>query len=151
LIKYFVKQLYLKTKDPPGNSSGSFYVVAPPGNYTIYAKKLAQVVYSGISEFGDFLVLNNTVLNLNGNINGNIIINTQNPTPSPTIAPTNPSPAPTQTPTSQTSTPTPTSTPTVPELNWLAIIPLLLSVFAIAVVMRRRKNQVNKPEQIMKL
>ena len=60
---------------------GSFYVVAPPGNHTIYAKKMAQVVYSGKSIFGDYEVLNNTVLNLNGNVIGNIIINFPNSTP----------------------------------------------------------------------
>jgi hypothetical protein len=32
-----------------------------------------------------------------------------------------------------------TPTPTVPELSWLAIVPLLLSVFAIAVLVRQRK------------
>ncbi|MGD6851399.1 MAG: hypothetical protein ACQCN6_04980 [Candidatus Bathyarchaeia archaeon] len=33
--------------------------------------------------------------------------------------------------------------PTVPELPWLAIVPLLLSVFAVAMVLRHRKLQAN--------
>lgn len=36
--------------------------------------------------------------------------------------------------------PTPNSTSTVPELSWLVIVPLLLSVFAVAVAVRRRKT-----------
>jgi hypothetical protein len=35
---------------------------------------------------------------------------------------------------------TPTPTPTVPELSWLVIVPLLLSVFSVAVIFRRRKT-----------
>lgn len=47
--------------------------------------------------------------------------------------------SPNQTPNSTLST-SPTPTPTVPELSWLAIVPLLLSVFTAAVVFRHRKN-----------
>ena len=36
-------------------------------------------------------------------------------------------------------TATTTSTPSVPELTWLVIVPLLLSVFSIAVILRHRK------------
>ncbi len=39
---------------------------------------------------------------------------------------------------------TATSTPAVPELSWLLIVPLLLSVFSVAVIVRHRKNQVKK-------
>lgn len=44
------------------------------------------------------------------------------------------------------STPTATSSPTpsIPELSWLAIIPLLLSMFSVAVILRHRKP-VKKP------
>jgi len=43
--------------------------------------------------------------------------------------------------TSSTSpTPSPTPTPSVPELSWLAIVPLLLSLISVAVVMRHRKT-----------
>jgi len=42
------------------------------------------------------------------------------------------------------ATPTPTSTPTIPEFPWLIIVPLLLSVFAIAEIFRHRKTQVQK-------
>lgn len=38
--------------------------------------------------------------------------------------------------TSKTTTPA----PTVPEMSWLVIVPLLLSVFSVAVVFRHRKN-----------
>jgi hypothetical protein len=34
----------------------------------------------------------------------------------------------------------PTASPTVPEWSWLAIVPLLLSMFAVAVVVRHRKT-----------
>ena len=34
----------------------------------------------------------------------------------------------------------PTSTPTVPEFSWLVIVPLLLTVFSVAVVLRHRKT-----------
>jgi hypothetical protein len=34
----------------------------------------------------------------------------------------------------------PTPTPTVPELYWLIIVPLLLSLFAVAVIIKRRKK-----------
>jgi hypothetical protein len=37
--------------------------------------------------------------------------------------------------------PTPTLTPTVPELSWLAIIPLMVSILFIAITVRHRKNQ----------
>jgi hypothetical protein len=35
----------------------------------------------------------------------------------------------------------PTATPAVPELSWPVIVPLLLSVFSVAVVLRHRKNR----------
>jgi hypothetical protein len=38
-----------------------------------------------------------------------------------------------------TLTATPTSTLAAPELSWLAIVPLLLSVFSVAVIVRHRK------------
>jgi hypothetical protein len=41
--------------------------------------------------------------------------------------------------TSSTS-PTPNPTPTVPELSWLAIVPLLLFVLAVAVIVRHQKT-----------
>ncbi len=47
-----------------------------------------------------------------------------------------------QAPTTPTSTPTTTPSPSptsIPELSWLVILPLLLSVFAVAVVLRHRK------------
>jgi hypothetical protein len=44
-----------------------------------------------------------------------------------------------ETSTSTSQTPNPTPTPTIPELSWLALLPLLLSVFAIAVIVRHRK------------
>lgn len=36
--------------------------------------------------------------------------------------------------------PTPASTPAVPELSWLVIVPLLLSLFAVVLVLRYRKT-----------
>ncbi len=41
---------------------------------------------------------------------------------------------------SQTSTLPPTPTPSVPELSWLIILPLLLSLFTVAVILRHRKT-----------
>jgi len=38
------------------------------------------------------------------------------------------------------STTGPSPSPTIPELSWLAIVPLLLSVFALAVLVRYRKT-----------
>ena len=38
-------------------------------------------------------------------------------------------------------TQTPVLTPTVPELSWLVIVPLLLSVFSVAVMIRHRKQK----------
>ncbi len=38
-------------------------------------------------------------------------------------------------------TPTLVPTPTVPELSWLVIVPLLLSLFSVAVIFRHRKTQ----------
>ncbi len=40
----------------------------------------------------------------------------------------------------ESNNPTPTLSPTVPELSWLAIVPLLLLVFAVAVVISHRKT-----------
>ena len=54
-----------------------------------------------------------------------------------TVAQTTPAPTPTSTP---SPTPTPTPTATVPELSWLVIVPLLLSVFSVAVIIRQRKT-----------
>ncbi|MGA2387002.1 MAG: hypothetical protein ABSG33_10775 [Candidatus Bathyarchaeia archaeon] len=49
------------------------------------------------------------------------------------------SPTPTATPTSVT-----TSSPAVPELSWLVIVPLLLSLFSVAVIVRHRKMSCRK-------
>ena len=40
-----------------------------------------------------------------------------------------------------TTTASPSPTPTVPELSWWVIVPLLLSVFSVAVIVRHRKNR----------
>ncbi len=40
----------------------------------------------------------------------------------------------------ESPTPTPTSTSAVPELSWLAVVPLLLFVFSVALVLRHRKT-----------
>jgi hypothetical protein len=39
-----------------------------------------------------------------------------------------------------TPSPAPTLSPTVPEFSWLAIVPLLLSLFPVAVILRYRKT-----------
>ncbi len=60
------------------------------------------------------------------------------PTPPPSLIPSptsNPSPTPTPTPIQ-----TPSPTPAVPELSWLAVLPLLLSIFSV-VVLRHRKTK----------
>src|SRR5665647_161294 len=54
-----------------------------------------------------------------------------------TVAPSPPAP---------TVTPTPTPTPTVPEFSWLVIVPLLPSLFFVAVILRHRRTiSQNKP------
>jgi hypothetical protein len=55
------------------------------------------------------------------------------PTPTQSLSP---SPNPTFSP---TPTPTSTITPSVPELTWFAIVPLLLSMFTVALIVRYRK------------
>ena len=60
------------------------------------------------------------------------------PTQTITIGETSASTSPTPTPTSLQN---PTSTPTVPELSWLVIVPLLLSLFSVVVILRHRKNR----------
>jgi len=60
--------------------------------------------------------------------------------PAPTSTPTpsaSPTPAPSQNAPTQSIT---ISTPTVPELSWLVIVPLFLSVFSVAVIVRHRKT-----------
>lgn len=52
--------------------------------------------------------------------------------PSVTVSPTS------------TSSPTPISTPFVPELSWLITVPLFLSVFPVAVIVRRQRISVKK-------
>lgn len=42
------------------------------------------------------------------------------------------------------NSPTPSPSPTVPEISWLVVVPLLLSVFAVAVVVRYRKTAKSK-------
>ncbi len=60
--------------------------------------------------------------------------------PTPTATPTQPTTNPTATTQQPTNNPTatisPTPSPTVPELSWLVIVPLLLSVFCTAVMFR---------------
>jgi hypothetical protein len=67
--------------------------------------------------------------------------NTQTITLADGSVPTSASPNPTP-----TSTQNPTPTPTVPELSWLVVVPLIVGVFAIAVILRHRKTiSQNKP------
>jgi hypothetical protein len=58
-------------------------------------------------------------------------VHNANPTPTPTLVPTS------------TATTPPTTTSTVPELSWLTILPLLTSLFAVAIFLKNR--QVKKP------
>ena len=41
----------------------------------------------------------------------------------------------------ETASSSPTPSPTVPELSWLVILPLLISLFSVAVVLRHEKNR----------
>lgn len=69
---------------------------------------------------------------------------TPNPSPTPTPAISG-SPNPTSLSTSTpilTPSPTPTSTHAVPELSWLVIVPLLLTMFAVAVIFWHRKTAI---------
>jgi hypothetical protein len=43
-------------------------------------------------------------------------------------------------PASNNSSPSPTGAPTVPEFYWLAIIPLMVTMFSIALLIRHRKT-----------
>jgi hypothetical protein len=51
-------------------------------------------------------------------------VHSNSPSPTPSLNPT----------------PNPTPTPTVPELSWLVIVPLLLSLFSVALIVRHRKT-----------
>lgn len=70
---------------------------------------------------------------------------TSNPTANPTQQPTStPTATPTQqTPSTSTST-APSPSPPIPELSWLAIIPLMLSLLSLALILRHRK-QIKNP------
>jgi hypothetical protein len=59
------------------------------------------------------------------------------PTPTPTTITSDPSASPTP---SAIATLPSSPTPTAPELSWLALLPLLLSVFSVALVLRHRKQ-----------
>ena len=51
------------------------------------------------------------------------------------------SPTPTISPSAATPSPTPNFTSPIPEFSWLVILPLLLSVFSVAVIVGHRKNR----------
>ena len=60
-------------------------------------------------------------------------VNNESVSPSPSSSSTSPAPA-------SSTIPTPTSTPTVPELSWLAILPSLMSAFAVVVIIKHQKT-----------
>jgi hypothetical protein len=96
------------------DSNGQYYVVAPAGSHTIYARQMEQVSYSGIGWSSEYEVINNTNFELDGNVAGNIIINFPNSTSPPTTGPT------------ITPTLTEAATPTIPEFSALTISFLII-------------------------
>ena len=91
-------------------------------------------------------VINQTIYDHKNNYNvGTVttvpILNSPNPDALPNPNATTSTPTPTSSPTSTLITPsTQSPTPTVPELSWLAVIPLIVGVLSIAVIIRHRKT-----------
>ena len=90
---------------------------------------------------------NTLTVTINQSDTANVFASSIDNSPYPTLIYPEPPPTPTSTPTPMPNpTTNPTPTPTVPELSWLVIVPLLLSVFSVAVIFRRRKIiSQNKP------
>jgi hypothetical protein len=72
-----------------------------------------------------------------GNVTYNPFLTAPNPQAMPNLEEPIATPNPSATPTSPIINPS----PTVPELSWLAIVPLLLSMFSVAVVFRYKKTR----------
>lgn len=112
-------------------SSTSVNDLSPGTSYCFYT------VADGFAGYYD----SNTIqVTTSGNPQANSPTPTSTPAATPTPTPT-PSPTPTQTfATTPSTILTQTLTPTVPELSWIVIVPLFLSVLSIAVSLRYRKT-----------
>jgi parallel beta-helix repeat protein len=90
--------------------------------------------YPNAKEIGNRGIYNTPYV-IDGNITDNYPLTTPNTIGSTGAQLSTSSPNPTLSP-----TPTPTSASSVPELSWLVIVPLLLSLFSVAVIFRHRKT-----------
>ena len=114
----------------------------PPYSYQWYVND-AKVQWANTSNFtfveatagfyNVYCIVTDSLGDLGGNIPSPMFIKVESsPTPSPspfiTLSPTR----------SQILSQSPT--PAVPEFSWLVIVPLLLSIFAVAVILRHRKQ-----------
>jgi len=88
----------------------------PEGNHSIVIQALGDGLYAEGSTYKEFKISSSSEMRF--------IIDTTSPAIPPTANSTFPN----------------SPTPTVPELSWLAVVPLLLSVFAVAVIVRHRKT-----------
>lgn len=119
------------------DSNGAYYVVAPQGTYTIYARHVQPASWGSVSYDTEYEIINGANISLNKDTTATIIINLSTPTstPTPTTATAGSTTA-TDTPTGATSQPT----PAVPETPAWIIIPLGLLLTA-AVCSLTIKNQ----------
>ncbi len=113
----YTYQWYIDDQPVKGATSAKLeFIESTPGLYHISIATTDSLGNTTLEEFmGAFYI---TVIAL--------------PTPSPSQTPT-PSPSP-------NPIITPTPTPTVPELSWLIILPLLLSMLFVVVILRHRKT-----------
>jgi hypothetical protein len=90
----------------------------PEGNHSIVIQALGDGLYAEGSTYKEFKISSSSEIRF--------VIDATSPTISPTANPI------------LTNLPTPS--PSVPEFSWLAALPVLLSVFTVAVIVRHRKT-----------
>lgn len=121
----------------PAVVNGVVYIGGGSGNH-VYALNATTGAYIWSYPTGDFVYSSPAVVNgvlFVGSNDGNVYALGSPTTPFPSPIITSPTPS------STTNTlSTPTSNTAVPELSWLAIVPLLLSLFSVAVVLNHRKT-----------
>jgi hypothetical protein len=114
------------------------YIIFPPANTSTNSNIDISMLSGGAHKLilyadGFYNVNNDFIYTYNFSSNPiyfsvNFLATSSTPSPTPKLPPTT------------SPTPNTTSTPTVPELSWLVIVPLLLSVIAVALVLRHRKT-----------
>jgi hypothetical protein len=104
--------------------SVDFQVQAQIGYYTIYSTGMFAGIIGGAMDF--YYIFAGQTSGWSNTQTIAITATSISTSSSPTAIPTN--------------TLSPAPSPTVPELSWLAIVPLLLSVFCIAVIVKHRKD-----------